>query len=202
VLLCFGFYNMAPGVDLRVFAEAERRNAEAYRVGCRTFGWECLANYACVGQPPGTLPFGFAHVYVIEGDDPAEALRASEEAVEPPGFAEIVAEGREFMTSQDDTMVAWLLASGCQPAQPVPLHDRSIVVRLGLDLENAPEHAEHGGWLGRFTVAGAAVANTAEVCVHDSGDEGGADIGGGGRGGRSWLLTPVVTGRLTVPLLA
>ena len=94
MLLCFGFYNVAADADPSAFIEAERRNAVAYRAGCRTFGWECLGNYACTGQPAGSLPFGYVHAHVIDGSDPAEALRAVEEAPGPPGFAEVVAEGR------------------------------------------------------------------------------------------------------------
>jgi hypothetical protein len=169
-------------------SEAESRNATAYRAGCRTFGWECLGNYACVGQPAGSLRFGYVHAYVIEGCDPAEALRAAEEATGPPGFAEVVAESRAFMTSQDDTAAAWLHASGGQPREPTPLKDRCIVVRLhdGAGRRSTPRHAE---WLGRFTVEGA------EVCVHTSAD------GGSARPGRRWLLTPVVTGGEAVPRL-
>ncbi len=130
MLLCFGFYNVAPDADLGAFIEAESRNARAYRAGCRTFGWECLGNYACVGQPAASLRFGYVHAYVIEGCDPAEALRSAEQATGRPGFAEVVAESRAFMISLDDTAVAWLHASGGQPGQPTPLKDRCIVVRL------------------------------------------------------------------------
>ena len=194
MLLCFGFYNVAADADPGAFIEAESRNAVAYRAGCRTFGWECLGNYACTGHPAGSLPFGYAHAYVIDGSDPAEALRAAEETSGPPGFAEVVAEGRSFMTSQEDTAVAWLHATGGQPRQPTPLKDRCIVVRLHNAAE-ASEHIGHPGWLGRFNVDGAAGAEEAEVCVHRSNDAGGAHAG------RSWVLTPVVAGGETVPPL-
>ena len=195
MLLCFGFYNLAADADRGAFAEAESRNAVAYRVGCRTFGWECLGNFACTGQPAGSLPFGYVHVYVIDGSDPAEALRAAGEATGPPGFAEVVAEGRSFMTSQEDTAVAWLHATGDQPRQPTPLKSRCIVVRLQNGAE-APEHLDHPGWLGRFTVEGAAGAEAAEVCVH------GSDDAVSVQAGRNWVLTPVVTGGDAVPPLA
>jgi hypothetical protein len=130
LLLCFGFCNVAADADPGAFIEAESRNAVAYRAGCRTFGWECLGNYACTGQPAGSLPFGPVHAYVIGGSDPAEAMRAAEEAPDPPGFAEVVAESRSFMTSQEDTAVARLRAAGDQPGQPTPLKGRCIVVRL------------------------------------------------------------------------
>jgi hypothetical protein len=195
VLVCFGFYNVAADVDPGAFIGAESRNAVAYRAGCRTFGWECLGNYACTGQPAGSLPFGYVHAYVIDGSDPAEALRAAEEASGPPGFAEVVAEGRSFMTSQEDTAVAWLHATGDQPDKPTPLKDRCIVVRLHNGAE-PPEHIGHPGWLGRFTVEGAADAEEAEVCVHGSDDADSAHAG------CNWVLTPVVTGGEAVPPLA
>ncbi len=81
MLLCFGFYKAA-----------------AYRAGCRTFGWECLGNYACTAQPTGSLPFGYVRVYAVDGSDPAEALRAAEVAPGALGFAELVAESQAFMT--------------------------------------------------------------------------------------------------------
>lgn len=195
MLLCFGFYNVAVDADPSAFIEAERRSAGVYRAGSRTFGWEYLGNYACTGQPAGSLPFGHAHAYVIDGSDPAEALRAAAEAPGPPGFAEVVAEGRSFMTSQEDTAVTWLHATGDQPRQPTPLKDRCIVVRLHNRAE-APEHIGHPGWLGRFNVEGAADAGEAEVCVHGSDDADSAHAG------RSWVLTPVVTGGEAVPPLA
>jgi hypothetical protein len=194
LLLCFGFYNVAPDADLGVFTEAERRNAAEYRAGCRTFGWECLGNYTCAGQPPGSWPFGYVHAYVIEGSDPAEAMRAQGEAMDPPGFAEIVAEGRAFMTSQDDTAVVWLHADGDQPSQPTPLEDRCIVVRLHNGAQ-AREHAGHAGWLGRFRVEGAVDADGAEICVHARDDGSGASVD------RGWLLRPVASGREVVPPL-
>ena len=195
MLVCLGFYNVAADVDQGAFIEAESRNAVAYRAGCRTFGWECLGNYACTGQPAGSLPFGYAHVYVIDGPDPAEALRAAEQAPGPAGFAEVVAEGRSFMTSQEDTAVAWLHAAGDQPRRPTPLKDSFLVVRFH-DGAQVPEHIGHPGWLGRFSVEGAAGAEQAEVCVHDRDDAGSAHVG------RSWVLTPVATASEAVPPLA
>jgi hypothetical protein len=193
--LCFGFYNVAADADPAAFIEAESRNAAAYRAGCRTFGWECLGNYACTGQPAGSLPFGYVHAYVIDGPGPAEALRAAAEAPGPAGFAEVVAEGRSFMTSPEDTAVTWLDPAGDQPRQPTPLKDRCIVVRLR-DGAEEPEHLGHPGWLGRFTVEGAAGAEEAEVCVHGRHD---ADSE---QAGRRWVLTPVVSGSEVVPPLA
>jgi hypothetical protein len=168
VLFRFAFYNVRADADPDSFLEFETRIAEAYQAGCRTFGWESLGTWRCRPRLPGSWPFGHVDPYIVEGDDPVAATRIADAAPDPPGFAEIVAECRTFMTGQEDRTVVWLHALYGQPSVPTPLGQRALVVRFGAE-SDASEHADHAGWLGRFGVQGVEGSLEGEVCVHDSG---------------------------------
>lgn len=90
MLLLFAFYNVRPEVDRELLRESEAGIAEAYRRGCRSFGWENLGTYACEAHPGGSWPFAHVHPYVIDADDAAVAMRMAEEAPGPPGFSDVV----------------------------------------------------------------------------------------------------------------
>jgi hypothetical protein len=193
LLLLFAFYNVQPDLDRKLFRETEAGIAEAYRRGCRSYGWENLGTYACEAHPAASWPFDHVHPYVIDADDTAAALRMAE-APGPPGLSDVVEIGRSLMTGQDDTAVVWFRPDHGQPNQPTALGERRLVVSLGSEAESL-RHVAHPGSLGRFQVEGHATARTGEVCVHHPADLGDLALDHG------WLLTPVVAGAESVPLL-